>query len=218
MKKLNTLISAAALLAFTGCKDAAKTEESHELAKDTAVAAVVEEIKNPEPMDSAAAAKAWENQMTPGEMHKWMASQDGKWKCEVTMWPAPGAPPMPTEESTAEYKMILGGRYQESRYKGKMMGMDFEGRSIMAYDNAKKIFVSSWVDNMGTGIMITEGPYDEANKAIHMTGKMTDATTGKDMEIRQEIKMPDEKTQITELYCTQNGKEFKNMEIKMTKK
>lgn len=218
MKKLNILICAATL-AITGCKDAQKTEQNNEQAKDTAVAAVVEEIKNQEPaMDSAAAAKAWENYATPGEMQKWMASQSGKWTCAITSWPAPDAPALPPEESSADIKMILGGRYQEASYKGKMMGMDFEGRSLMGYDNAKKVFVTTWMDNMGTGIMMLEGPYDEATKTIHMSGKMTDPTTGKDTDIRQDVKMQDDKTQITEMYCKQNGKEYKNMEIKMTKK
>jgi hypothetical protein len=88
----------------------------------------------------------------------------------------------------------------------------------MAYDNGKKVFVTTWVDNMGTGVMITEGPWDEASKSINMLGTMTDPATGKDMEIRQVIKVLDDKTQVMELYCKQNGKEYKNMEVKMTKK
>ena len=112
----------------------------------------------------------------------------------------------------------MGGRYLVSTTKGEMMGMPFEGMSIMGFDNAKKVYTSTWIDNMGTGIMMSEGKYDEANKTIHMTGKMSDPATGKDMEIRQEIKTPDAKTQITEMYCKQNGQEFKNMEIKLTRK
>ncbi len=33
------------------------------------------------------------------------------------------------------------------------MGMPFEGMGIDGYDNLAKQYVSTWVDNMGTGIM-----------------------------------------------------------------
>ncbi|MBA3680901.1 MAG: DUF1579 domain-containing protein [Bacteroidetes bacterium] len=156
--------------------------------------------------------------MTPGEKHQWLTEQNGKWKGETTSWMAPDAPATPATEITAESKMILGGRYQESVYKGKMMGMDFEGRSLMAYDNAKKIFITTWVDNMGTGVVYMEGPYDENTRTITLKGKMTNPATGKDTEMRQVYKMIDDKNQIMEMYCKQNGKEFKNMEIKLAKK
>jgi Protein of unknown function (DUF1579) len=46
--------------------------------------------------------------------------------------------------------MILGGRYQQSTTKGSFNNMPFEGISLLGYDNAKKVFMNSWVDNMGT--------------------------------------------------------------------
>ena len=45
-----------------------------------------------------------------------------------------------------------------------MMGMPFQGMSTMAYDNGKKTFMSTWIDNMGTGILETEGTYDAGTK------------------------------------------------------
>jgi hypothetical protein len=35
--------------------------------------------------------------------------------------------------------------------------MPFEGISTLGYDNAKKTFFSTWIDNMGTGMMVMEG-------------------------------------------------------------
>src|SRR6185503_11294037 len=99
-------------------------------------------------------------------MHEMMTKANGEWKEELTMWMKPGAPP---EKSTAMCfnSMIMGGRYQESRHKGSFNGMPFEGTSILAYDNAKKMFQSTWIDNMGSGIMYTEGKYDPETKTIH---------------------------------------------------
>lgn len=221
MKKLTILFAAASLLILAACNSEAKKEENTAPATDTATAATVspapEETATP-PMDSAAMAKAWEGYMTPGDMHKWMASTDGKWTGEVVSWMGPGAPPSPASKVKAENKTIMGGRYQESVYKGEMMGMPFEGRGLMAYDNAKKKFISTWVDNMGTGVMYMEGPYDENTKTITLKGKMMDPSTGKELDVREVLKITDDKTQIMEMYCTQNGKEFKNMEITLSKK
>jgi hypothetical protein len=160
--------------------------------------------------------KAWENYMKPGEVHKMLAKWDGKWKEDVSMWMQPGAAPTKSTSSCVN-KMILGGRYQESRHSGTMMGMPFEGISTLGWDNAKKMLVSTWVDNMGTGIMYMEGAWDEATKSANLKGKATDPMTGKEMDIREVFTIVNDNTQKMEMYCTQNGQEMKTMEIVFTR-
>jgi hypothetical protein len=223
MKKTLFLSAAAcSMLALFSCGNAEKNHDEHNTtpkADSTAVATTQPEA-TPEtpPMDSAAMAKAWENYATPGDMQKWLASQDGKWKGEMISFDGPGGAASAPSEMAQENKMVMGGRYQESTVKGKMMGMDYEGRGLMAYDNAKKKFVSTWIDNMGTGIMMTEGIYNEADKSLDMKGLMTDPSTGKDTHVRQLYRFTDDNTQVMEMYCEMNGKETKTLEIKMTKK
>jgi Protein of unknown function (DUF1579). len=161
--------------------------------------------------------KAWEAYMTPGDVHKMMANDNGSWNAEVTMWMSPDAPPAKSKGSCT-HTMIMGGRYQQSSFKGTMMGKPFEGMGIMGYDNAKKMFISSWIDNMGTGIMNMEGTWDDATKSITLKGKTVDPMTGKDMDVREVHKMVDNKTQLMEMYMTNDGKEMKTMEIKFTRK
>ena len=71
------------------------------------------------------------------DVHKEMAKWDGEWNEEIHMWMAPGAPPQKMQ-ATCVNKMILGGRYQESKHTGNFMGMPFEGISTTGYDNAEK--------------------------------------------------------------------------------
>ena len=217
MKKLNILV-AASLLTLTACNNAGKTEETPSHVKDSVTAPAQEAPVAEAPLDSATMQKNWQEYMTPGEMHKWMASTDGKWDAEMSFWSGPDQSAGPPSKASFENKMIMGGRYQESVYKGKMMGMDFEGHGTMAYDNAKKKFISTWIDNTGTGLMYMEGTYDEGTKTANLSGKMIDPSTGKDCEMREEIKSPDAKTEILTMYCTKDGKEFKSMEIKLTRK
>lgn len=96
--------------------------------------------------------KAFMEFMTPGMQHQAMAEGAGKWKTSIKWWMDPKAEPNVTEgEVTAE--MILGGRYLIEKHKSMMMGMPFEGMSLIGYDNTLGRFFNTWIDNMGTGIM-----------------------------------------------------------------
>ena len=158
--------------------------------------------------------KKWMDYMTPGEMHKMMASWDGTWNGEVTMWMAPGTQPS-VNKSVAINKMIMGGRYQEGTTKGDFNGMPFEGKSLLAYDNAKKVFISLWIDNMGTGVMKGEGPWDPVNKSVTITGRMVDPMSGKDLDFREIFTIIDDDNQLLEMFNTgPDGKEYKSMSLK----
>ena len=219
MKKASLLIPVIAVAIMSCNSGETKTETKDSTSTTTVATTAPAKVEAPAPkMDSAAKMKACVDYMTPGEMHKWMASMAGTWTTEATMWEEEGKPPM-TSTGASEVKMIMGGRYQQAVHKSNMMGMPFEGLSTMAYDNVKKVFVNTWIDNMGTGIWCIQGPYDAASKTLTLTGKCVDPTTGKDMDIREVTKFPDDKHQVMEMYVTQaGGKEFKNMELKFTKK
>jgi hypothetical protein len=161
--------------------------------------------------------KAMMAYMTPGEIHQMMGKSAGTWSGAITMWMKPDQPPVSmTGEAKAE--MILGGRYLQVKNTGNMMGMPFEGVGVTGYDNAKKVFVNSWIDNFGTGMMYLEGTWDAQNKTINFTGKMVDPSMGKDIPIRETLKFVDDNTQLFDMFVTNQGKEFKTMEIKYTRK
>ena len=98
--------------------------------------------------------------------------------------------------------------------------MPFEGTSTTGYDNAKKVYISTWIDNMSSGIMTMEGPYDAASKSIVMTGQVVSPVDGRTCNLRQVMRFVDDKTHIMEMYGPDpiTGVQYKNMEIKLTKK
>jgi hypothetical protein len=165
----------------------------------------------------AATLKAMQDFMTPGDIHKMLAKFDGKWKSDNNMWMAPGAPPIQMQMEV-ENKMILGGRYQQSIQKGSMMGMPFEGISTLGWDNGKKVFVSTWIDNMGTGIIYMEGTWDATTNTVELKGKQTDPATGKQTDIRETFQIMDDNTEAIQIFSPgPDGKEFKFMEAKLTR-
>ncbi|MDR6969336.1 hypothetical protein J2X31_003366 [Flavobacterium arsenatis] len=205
--KTNYLYLGALLLVLASCKDNVKVEVKTD-STDTVVAATPEAPK----ADSATVAKAWEAYMTPSKGHEMLAKDNGTWNAEMTFW-SPDSPEPMKSTAVATYKMILGGKYQEANYTGDMMGMPFEGRGTVAYDNAKEKFISTWIDNMGTGMMVSEGTYDEASKTLTFTGNMVDPVTKKEKLIKEIITYMDNDTQKMEMFDVENGKEFKSMEI-----
>lgn len=217
MKKTILALCSLAVLACS-----CNSGESNEKAKNDSTAASVSEVKKDAspvaPTDSATMMKNWQAYMNPGDMHKMIASWSGAWTAEITMWEKPGSAPNKSTGSVMN-KMVLGGRYQESVHTGTMMGMPFEGHGTLGYDNAKNIFESTWIDNMGSGIIKMSGPWVAATRSVTLTGMMTDPGTFKETEYKETFTVIDDNTQMMAMYAPgADGKEFKMMEIKYSRK
>ncbi|MFC0781040.1 DUF1579 domain-containing protein [Flavobacterium sp. HJSW_4] len=213
MKKLTTTL-AIITLCFVSCKKEVKEESA--TAKDS-LAVKTEEPLIEEPIDSAAQMKAWQEYATPGNPHKMMADEVGTWNCDMTFWTEPNGK-AEKSTTTAEIKMVLGGRYQEAVYKGTMMGQPFEGKSTLAYNNASQEYTTTFIDNMGTGMMVAMGKYNEAAKSMEFKGEMVNPVNGEKSPYREVYTIVDPKTRKMEMFDMKNGSEYKSMEIVMKKK
>lgn len=160
--------------------------------------------------------KAWMDYMTPGPMHELMAKSVGEWKTKNTFWMDPEGEPL-VSEGTMSVEMIMGGRYMKSTHTGTVMGMPFTGMMLQAYDNATKEFIAVWIDNLGTGMSVSNGTYDDGTKILNSTGTMIDPVSGKELHYRQTVQMIDDNHQVVEMFVQEDGKEFKNMIIELTK-
>ena len=62
----------------------------------------------------------------------------------------------------------------------------------------KKKYVSTWIDNMGTGVLTWEGLYDASSNSITMMGEYMDPMSGKmkksrtitNLSIRDAVALP----------------------------
>lgn len=198
-----------------------ETKDSKSESTDTTAVTSVDTKKDDAwvAVDSATEMKAWMEYATPGEAHAMLAKGNGDWKADVTMWAAKDAPPAKSEGSSTN-KMIMGGRYQQSTFKGEFMGMPFNGMSITGFDNHTKRYVSTWIDEMGTGIMKMEGPWDPTTNSMTLTGKCISPANGKEFEVKEIFRVVDDKTQVMEMYGpdSKTGDQYKTMEIRFTKK
>lgn len=141
-----------------------------------------DEPAKPEPvmpadMDPGAMMQAWLDAMTPNEHHLILEKMAGQFTYKMWWRMDPSMPPTESE-GRYEGRMILGGRYLATQVQGNMMGEAFEGMGCLAYDNVLGKYVAAWIDNMGTGIMRSEGTANEDGNVITFEGEMKDPMTG----------------------------------------
>ena len=118
-------------------------------------------------------------------------------------------------------KGILGGRYfildttgkmEMPGPDGKMIPIDFKGMEIEGYNNVKKRFESTWVDNMGTGTVMSTGAYDAASKTFTYQTE-EEVVPGEKTKNRYTITVQDKDHHVFAWFTTQGDKEVKTMEI-----
>ncbi len=160
---------------------------------------------------------AWQKAMTPAENHKHFEYFVGDWDAEITMYMGPE--PM-TSTGTAHYEWILGGRYLHGTTAGDFMGMPMHGFSIDGYDNVTGRYFSVWLDNMGTGYMLSHGEKSEDGKSVTYTGSMPDPMTGAEVNHRMVTMITGDNTYVFEMFMTAVGapEEVLAMVIKYTRK
>ena len=108
---------------------------------------------------------------TPGAQHKALAPMAGKFKF-VNKFKMDPSQDWQVTEGTYEGEMGLDGRYLLVEVQADMMGMPFQGMGVMGYDNTIKKYVAGWIDNMGTGVMRSEGTSSDGGKTIVFNGEM----------------------------------------------
>jgi len=164
----------------------------------------------------------------PGDNHKLLSDTVGQWTYKVKAWMSSDANAAPQESSgTSVTREVMGGRYYVTDHTGKfpmpggadgkMIDMDFKGMAVEGYDNAKKKFVTSWIDNMGTGIMALQGDYDAASKSLTYHAEY-EMMPGMKTKVREVIKLIDKDHRVFEWYEDRGGSEAKMMEITYTRK
>lgn len=157
---------------------------------------------------------------TPGKMHEEMAKDVGTWECETTIWMTPDGEPV---KSPGEMKItgLMDGRFLQCEMSGEMPGMGpYKGMGIYGYDNVSKKFVGTWFDNASTGIMNGEGELSADGKKLTWKYTASCPIAKKQIVIREVETETGPNTRTHEMFGPdpKTGKEFKTMEIKMTKK
>lgn len=156
---------------------------------------------------------------TPGKNHAFLASGAGTWNGKNKMWMAPDTEPM-LSECVSTVTPVMDGRFTKCEIAGDMPGMGmFNGFGLYGFDNVSEQFVSSWIDNQGTGMMQGTGELSSDGKVLTWKFNYNCPITRKPTLMREieTITGPNSKTLEMWGIDPKSGKEFKMMQIDFTK-
>lgn len=149
------------------------------------------------------------------ENHKMLSTASGTWASIISFF-TPQVTEPKTGEGKCDVRMLHGGRFLMGDYYFRISGQDFSATHTLGYDNATRTFVSTWMDNSGTGILVCTGNLENDKSAIVLSGSYTDPKTRQEINVKQQFFLSDDRIIKLESYLTYPGdKEFKNMEIIM---
>jgi uncharacterized protein DUF1579 len=156
---------------------------------------------------------------TPGPQHEMFTKMAGEWSTTVKFLADP-TQPMQESQGTSTITTLMDGRYCQEVATGQMMGQPFSGMGITGYDNVMGKYVSTWIDNMGTGIMTGTGTANASGKVITWSGTMSDPVTGKPTKERMVTTIADDNHHTFEMYGIPPGgkKEMKMLTIEYSRK
>lgn len=148
---------------------------------------------------------------TMGEMHKKLEYFNGPWNAEVSMIMGGHTT---TSKAKCTGEKVFDGRYIKSMFEGDMMGQPFHGVSHIGYNNASQKFETSWIDSMGTGMMLMTGTLDAAGKVYSFAGEYHCPIQNKLVAQREITTIIDANTYRMDFYMPNlEGKEEMQMSI-----
>jgi hypothetical protein len=161
--------------------------------------------------------EAYQRAAAPGAEHQRLADMAGTYDMTIRSWYSPGGEPT-TDTGTATRRMMLGDRVMAEEVDAQVMGQPYTGHGLHGYDNVSEKYWATWNDNMGTGLMVSEGTCD-ASMACTFTGQANDPVSGQPQTLRMTTRWTDADTEVFELYGPDpEGKETRMMEITYSKR
>ena len=172
--------------------------------------------------DMAKMMEAWMKTASPGEHHGHLKPLAGAWDLAGKFRMGPAAP-WTESKSRSKAEWILGGRFLTQTIVGEPMeGMPgpFEGFGVVGYDNIKGKYVSVWMDNMGTMMMVSEGTCDDEGQTITFVSEpYQNPFTGQKTRLKSVYRIVSNDKYVLSMYEPgPDGKEYLGMELTHTRR
>ena len=153
--------------------------------------------------------------------HKILKNDVGAWDAKMKIWPQGPDGPVIEGDCEETNRLMTGGLWLISDFKGTFSGVKFEGHGTFGYDPEKKKHVGTWIDNMNPAVSLMEGDYDAETKTMTMYSTGIDPNTRKKTKTKSVGKSIDENTRTFTMSNLAEGSEdkyVKMMEINYTRK
>ena len=147
--------------------------------------------------------KRYEEAAKPGKFHDYLKPLAGEFAATAE-FVGPNGPE--TSQGYSKNAWVLGGRFLRQDFSGSMMGRQFHGISYTGYDNVAGKYQGVWMDEMATGMFVSEGEAGDDGRTITFTGESIDpagagdAGGGQVRVYRHVLRILDEDRYALEMY------------------
>lgn len=210
-----TFLTAISLTAFMGCastnQDVGSDEYAYSKSQSSSQSNAASQMQADMQACMAAAA--------PGKQHEMLARGAGHWSGTSSMWMAPDTQPV-TSKVSSNVTTLMDGRFTKCETSGDMPGMGpFQGLGFYGFDNVSQKYVSTWLDNCGTGMMTGDGTMSADGNTMTWTYHYNCPITKKMVTMRQVEHRTSDNAMTLDMYGNDphSGKEFKMMHIDLTR-
>lgn len=160
--------------------------------------------------------QAWMEAMRLTENHNFFRPLAGSWNAQMTVFMDNGEKAQ--GQGTCAITGTFGGRYLTSTFNGTLQGRAYQGVQTFGYNNLKRQFESTWIDNMSTGIAFSSGNFDQNTRTFSMASEVDDAFTGERRVQTEETRIiNDNQFSFTIFQTTSGGQRSKTLEIQYTR-
>ncbi len=153
---------------------------------------------------------------SPNEHHEHLKMLVGDWTYSAKFW-MPGSDEAMETKGTMKAHALLGGRFVEAKWYGEFQGAPFEGIGVDGYDNMKKQYTSTWMDNFGTQTYHYTGKCENGGKVRTTTGTNLDPMMGEMATDEGKVTFNDDGTVLLESWRVMGSDKMKTMEIVLTR-
>lgn len=115
--------------------------------------------------------------LAPGPRHQELSALAGTWTTRTRVWESPDARPLEFPGS-AEYRMILGGRFLQLESRSLVNGTENRGLGIYGYDASKEKYSFYFIHDGDTQALVGLGDRDSTGGVITFAVAMDMMVTG----------------------------------------
>jgi hypothetical protein len=160
----------------------------------------------------------WTAFSRPGPEHHALARFVGEWETTTRVWLEPGGEPYAESRGTASHRWLEEGRWLALESSGTVMGIPHHGFGMLGYDNFKKKYVGSFVDNISTSILAMEGSWSTPDEPLVMFGTVDEPLTGEhDRAVEYAFAFTGADTLTLRVFDLPRGAENQVLELRFTR-
>jgi len=153
----------------------------------------------------------------PGPEHSQLMKWVGSWDVAFTHAMKEGEP-VKHATGTAIFTSAYNGRYIREEYSSEFNDHHFMGTGTTGYDRAAKHFVTTWYDNMGTGIIHLTGTATDEGNIITYLGMMMCSQQKSRVQLRHVTTWESDNSFTITMFHRSAGTERQVMELVYTRR